>query len=269
MRRWLPIAVFATGLAVPSGVWAQESARWEGRVFVNLNAGVQTGSPDLAFEHATTLFEETAKASLDVPGKPGRTFDIGGGVRLVQNFGVGVTYARYDKRRSAQLSATIPSPFFFNEFASVTKELPLRRQEDAIHLQAIYRIPVTQKLQFGLMGGPTHFRCRDDVVSRFALTGLIAQDLDWSVDFKEIVQTVDDDSVWGFNLGADVVYLMTKYVGVTAMVRYGRASHKTVNAFTSTDRLFDDGVWGGGRPSGSLTNDHGGLQWNGGLTFRF
>jgi hypothetical protein len=58
-------------------------------------------------------------------------------------------------------------------------------------------------------------------------------------------------------------------IGVSTTVRYSHASHKTENPFANTSSLESDGIWGGPVTSQTLTMDHGGLQWNGGVSLRF
>lgn len=272
MKPILWISWIVAALAFAGNASAQEEASengWEGRVFLNFNAGFQTVSPSFAYTHSTVLFEEGATAGLSIPGESGPSFDIAGGVRLVQNLGVGVTYSRYNNERTAELSATIPHPFFYGEPGVAQRQIPLSRKEDVLHIQGIYRIPVTGKLQLGIFGGPSYFRCKDDLVRQFQLQGEIAQDLDWSVEIADYTLKVEKDTAWGFNGGGDVFYLFTRYLGVGGTVRYSWASHQTVNDFADTADLVEDGVWGGTGTVASEAMDHGGLQILGGVSFRF
>jgi hypothetical protein len=274
------VAVLAA-LAFPLSGWAQEANNgWGGRAFVAINAGAQAQSPNFEYESSVIAWRETARAGLEIPGKTGAAFDIGGGVRLVENLGVGVTYSRYSKTRTGTLSTIIPDPWFRNAASEVHQQIPLQREENAIHIQAIYRIPVANNLQVGLFGGPTYFRCLDDVISQFALEGeILWPSLDWVVGFRGVTQTVDKDSVWGFHGGADVTYLLTKYFGVGTTVRFSRASHDAVNHFASTEYLTWQGdprnewrattSWGGAESDSTVSMKHGGLQWTGGVSFRF
>jgi len=273
MTRSRLIVVALVTLAIPVVAAAQEqSDGWGGaRAFVTLGAGVQARSPNFAYDYSTMLFDETARAALDIPGKRGVAFDLAGGVRVVQNLGVGVTFSRYSKERLATLSTTIPSPLFFNEPSTIERQIPLQREENAVHIQAIYKIPIAEKLKVGVFGGPTYFRCLDDVISQFSLQGDFSPALDWSVDFRNITKTVDRDNVWGFNGGADVAYLLNRYVGIGTTVRYSRAAHHTVNHFAYTQDLEGDALWGGRatETDGTVNMKHGGLHWNGGISFRF
>lgn len=264
-------AIVVLALAIPAGVSGQErNDAWRGRAFVNFNVGVQTASPNFGYDHSTGLFEETARAGFDTPGKTGATFDIGGGVRLVQNLGVGVTYSRYSNERTATLSTTIPSPFDWNAASTAEQLLPMQRKEDAMHLQAIYRIPVSNKFQVGVFGGPSYFRCLDDEVTQFALMSTVdVQDFDWNVYFKDVTQSVNKESVWGYHAGADVTYLVAKHFGVGATVRYSDAAHNALNHFADTTNLYEEGVWGGDNTAVTVNMKHGGLHVNGGVSFRF
>jgi hypothetical protein len=265
--------IAALALAIPAGAMAQESNNaWGGRAFVNFNVGVQTASPDFGYDYSAPVFDQVARSGLDIPGDTGFTFDIGGGVRVVQNLGVGVTYSRYNKERNGTLSTTIPSPLFLNDARTAEVLLPLQRKEDAVHFQAIYKIPVSRKFNVGVFGGPTYFRCRDDEVSQFGLTPWIGlEDLSWNVSINSITQSLNKESVWGYHAGADVNYLLAKRVGIGATVRYSDASHHTVNHLAFTENLYDtdNPVWGAENTGVTVDMKHGGLQFNGGVSFRF
>lgn len=193
MRRNRVVLVSLLALAIPTIAAAQErNDGWGGgHAYVTFGVGMQAQSPKFGYDFATTLFDETAKAALDIPGKRAATFDIAGGVRVVQNLGVGLTYSRYSTERTATLSTTIPSPLFFGESSSIERQIPLQRGEDAVHVQAIYRIPIATKLNVGVFGGPTFFRCRDDVVTQFSLLGNLSPTLDWSVAFKDVTMGIE------------------------------------------------------------------------------
>ena len=266
------LAIAALVLAIPAAVMAQESnGAWRGRAFVNFNVGVQTASPNFGYDYSTEFYDEAARAGLDIPGATGLTFDIGGGVRLVQNLGVGVTYSRYDKKRDGILSTTVPSPFWYNEASTAEQLLPLQRKEDAVHFQAIYKIPVSRKFQVGVFGGPTYFRCLDDEVSQFALNAAVGMPYftPWNVSFDNITQTLNKENVWGYHAGADVNYLFAKHFGVGGTVRYSDASHHTVNHLAYAEDLYTEGVWGAEDTNVTVNMKHGGLQFNGGVSFRF
>lgn len=281
-------ALMVMTLAVPSIVFSQESNNaWGGRAFVTFNVGAQTASPSFGYEFATTLFEQSAKAGLDTPGKSGPSFDIGAGLRLVQNLGVGVTYSHYSNQRTATLTTTIPSPAatyalppssFYNygtDPSTISEQMPLQREENAVHIEAIYRVPIGSRVQIGAFGGPSYFRCADDHITKFALVGEFSSVADfsppfnWSVAFRDISQLIDRGSAWGYHGGGNVTYLATRHVGLGMTVRYSHATHTTMNHFSDTTFLAEDAVWGGNHGTASFKMQHGGIQWNGGVSLHF
>jgi hypothetical protein len=278
----LTVVMALMTLVVPSSVFAQENDNaWGGRGFVTFNVGAQTGSHTFDYQFATTLFQQNATAGVNVPGKSGLSFEVGAGLRLVQNLGVGVTYSRYSQQRTATLSTTIPNPmyeylpYFIDGYpyslapGSTSQEIPLQREENAVHIQAMYRIPVGSRIQLGAFGGPSYFRCIDDHITKFALQGTFSPNYDFSVAIQDVSQLIDRASTWGYHGGGSFTYLATRHVGVGVTVRYSYGSHTTINHFSDTTYLTDLAVWGGDAGTTSVTMKHGGIQWNGGISVHF
>jgi len=276
------VAVITTflALAVAPSVMGQESSNnaWGGRAFVTFNVGAQTASPAFGYEYAATLFQQSATAALNTPGKTGATFDVGSGLRLLQNLGVGVTYSRYSNQRDGMLTTTIPNPLAMYRYlppgiptnpSTISEQIPLQREEDAVHIQAIYRVPIGSRIQIGTFGGPSYFRCTDDHVTKFQLQVAISPTGVWSVAFQDVSQLVDRASVWGYHAGGSFTYLATRHFGVGMTVRYSEATHTTTNHFSDTSNLAPSGIWGGNDGTTSFTMKHGGIQWNGGVSFHF
>ena len=276
MKRTYFVAIIAlVTLAAPASVLAQENKNngWGGRGFVTFNVGVQSASQTFAYDFTTTLFDQTAKAGLDTPGKTALSFEVAAGVRVVKNLGFGVTYSKYSNERTATLTTTIPDPLVMygipGNASTTSQQMPLHREENAVHIQALYRIPLGRRLQVGAFGGPSYFRCVDDHVTQFGLEARISPDWQWSVAFQDVAQSIDRGSAWGYHAGGSVTYLAAKHVGLDLTVRYSQASHTTVNHFSDTTKLEDYGIWGGNNGTTSLTMKHGGVQWNGGVSFHF
>lgn len=272
LQRAVIMAVVA--LAVAAGAVAQENGNngWGGRGFATFNVGAQTGSPAFDYNHVTTLFDQTATAGLNTPGKTDLTFDIGGGVRLVQNLGVGVTFSRYSSQRTATLTTTIPSPlnaYFPSAASTVSKDLPMQREENAIHIQGIYRVPLGARVQVGAFGGPSYFRCVDNQVSKFSLDATFSQIGEWAVSYYDVQQSIDRGSTWGYHGGGSVTFLASRHIGVGLTVRYSNGTHTTTNPLSDTSKLSESGIWGGDTGTLSVKMKHGGIQWNGGVSLHF
>ena len=268
----------SVALALPAAATAQDTGNgnaWGGRGLVTFNVGAQTGSPAFDYSYAATLFNQTATSALNTPGKTGLSFDVGGGVRLVQNLGVGVTFSRYSNERTATLTTTIPNPMNLYipglgaAATTATKELPLQREENAVHIQAMYRIPLGARVQLGAFGGPSYFRCVDDHITKFGMDATLESLYTFNITYADVQQLIDRGSAWGYHAGGSVTYLANKRVGVGMTVRYSNATHTTMNHLSDTTQLNDYGVWGGDSGTLSMTMKHGGVQWNGGISVHF
>jgi hypothetical protein len=212
----------------------EEKKRWEDRVFVNLSAGYQTASQGFEYRDTQVIFFEEASAQVTADGKNDFAFDIGGGVRLVQNLGVGISYSRYRTDQTGDLAVSIPHPWFYNEHAFDNLDVPLKRTEKALHIDAVYMFPLTERLQLAVFGGPTRFQYEQEVVEDFGLSSSIETDMSFNIELEEPLLRTLEGSVWGYNVGADVIYLFSRNVGVGGLVRYSRASTDVENAFMTT-----------------------------------
>ena len=254
-----PFIAMLTAVLLTTGVDAFAQTSIEERVFVNASVGMQTLSPSFSYRDTQTIFLEEASAQLDVEGENDLVFDIGGGVRLFQNFGVGVAFSRYNPEQTGALTVTIPHPLFFNQPAVDTLDVPLKRTEKAIHLDAFYIVPFNDRIQLTVFGGPTRFSYEQQAVENFRIgADLVGSNFTIDLDNPKL-RTLEGD-VWGYNVGADIAFLFNARLGVGAMVRYSDGS-------TDVENVFQTGRTDISNTAASL--DLGGLQVLGGVRLRF
>jgi len=203
---------------VASPVRAQ-STDWADRAFLNVNLGLQlTSSP---FEERLTPIINNERASIDGPhlAEGGLvTLDVGGGVRLWKGLGVGATYTRFQGTEEVTIAAQVPNPVYFNQPRSAFKVSPLARTESVLHLQAVYGVPITPRMDVVFSGGPSLLGLQQDVVTGIDVT---EGDPPFStVVIGNVATTTRDERGIGFNAGADVTYFLTRLAGVGVTVRY-------------------------------------------------
>lgn len=238
-------------MALASPAFAQ-ALPWEGRAFANVNFGVQLGSTTSADTSQTfSIYDETGtiKSTQAIDGKA-PFFEIGAGVRLFGNFGVGIAYTRVKTSGDANITASVPSPLVYDTLRSATATVStLDHVEQAYHFQLIWLLPITDRLDVTFSGGPTAFRLKQGTV----LTPTVAE-VGAPYTSVNLTTTAADTtgSRMGFNIGADLSYRFASHLGVGAMVRY---SGRTFN-LTPT----------GGSP---IDVKVGGLQIGAGLRLRF
>lgn len=188
------------------------------RLFVSVNAVTHLDSRDLDDTTTLTVNAEDARleSSYQVPSGP--AFDVAGGAILWRNLGVAVGYTRQTKEATAAITASIPHPFFFNQPRAIEGEATgLTRRESGVHIQARVVLPLSERWQAMVYGGPTFFSLEQSVITSVVYDETYPYD---EARFERASTTDIEESKIGVNVGADVAYFFTPQVGVGGMVQY-------------------------------------------------
>ena len=223
------------------------------RGFVSVNGGLQTASSDFSdsvrFGHV--LFgPEDGSFDASYPAGDDTGFDVGGGVRVWRNLAVGANVSVFSRESDAGVSGQLPHPFRFNRLRAINGTAAgLARAETAVHVQALWVIPVGRSVAVTLFGGPTWFNVSQDLVTDITFDQVYPFD---AAAFSGA--TVGEQSVAtiGAHAGADVAYYFSERIGVGGTVRFSRGSVE----FDSSD-------------GGVAETDVGGVQTTAGLRIRF
>lgn len=214
-------------LAAPQIVSAQ-TMQWTDKGYVTFNIGAQVGSHDLDTSSTFGLYDETATVSSTQKIKGGTFFEIGGAYRVWgNNLLAGVSFTHTGSDADVALTASIPDPIFFDRPRAVSaSQGGAEHSENAIHLNAIWMIPVANKIDVGVFAGPTIFMVKQDTITSLSVTepGPAV-----SAPLAEVKKTTA-----GINFGVDVQYLVRKDVAVGGLARYSWGSADIDGA---TDKL--------------------------------
>jgi hypothetical protein len=187
--------------------------------YAHVNLGVQASTHDVEQDIGFPLYLETARIQTSGSGGGGLLFDIGGGVRVWRQLYGGLSFTRGSNTEDASLTASVPHPRNFNEFRTVSGTAPgLQHTEQALHLQGMWRIPITTKFDISVGGGPTFFSVKQDLVSGITVAEI--GDPTTGVNLTGVTTERDSDSTVGYNLSADGTYLLTERFGVGGFLRF-------------------------------------------------
>ena len=222
------------------------------RIFVDVNAGNQFVTETFDDSRSDPFFVESATWDADYETRGGPAFDIGGGVRVWRGLIAGASYSRFSDTSIAVINGGVPHPFFFNRTRAIAGEATgLKQQEDAVHITAMWAVPVAQNIDVRIFGGPSVYRLQRDLVEDVVYAE-VGYPYDTASFESTNVERVRETS-WGFNVGADLTWMLAGNVGLGGTIRYARAEASL--ASPANDR--------------SLDLQLGGLQIGGGLRFRF
>ena len=216
--------------------------------YLSLNAGAQLARADFDTNVTFPFYTEQADfdAAYDAPS--GLVIDLGGGARVWRQLAIGAAVTRFQVDGQAALDARLPHPFFVRRHRELAATITdLERVETAVHVQVSWLAPIEDRLTLAVFGGPTFFRVEQDVITGLDLRETFPFD---EAELGSAVRAGRDESAAGFNVGADVMYRLTRQVGVGAVARFSRG---TVDVSTGAGQQSDLRVGGF-----QLT---GGLRW--------
>ena len=211
-------AMFA--LATP----ASAQLTWTDRGFVNVNFGAQTGSRELTLATTFEIYNEQGSVTSTQDVKAGTFFDLSGGVKVWRNLALGAGFMRSVGNADAAVTASVPDPLVFDTPRTVTASATdLKHTEQAVNVSATWMIPFTDKVDIGLVFGPTFFSVKQEFPTSVTVTepGPALS----SVDIAEV-----DESTVGVHFGVDVSYMFTPRFGVGGLARFTRGSIEIPNA---------------------------------------
>jgi hypothetical protein len=206
-------------LATSGPVSAQS---WSGRGYISFNAGVQATTNDFADRFEFERNVETGSTDVDYPVKAGVFYDGGAGVRLWKGLGAGVSVSFFSRDDSAEITAQIPHPFFFDRPREVTGTLDgVTRSETGVHVQLMYMLDPSGPLRVVLFGGPSFFSVEQDLVTEVRYAETYPFD---TATFTTADVNRENGSAVGFNAGADVMWEFHRNFAAGALLRFARAS---------------------------------------------
>ena len=200
---------------------ATKPNRWADRAYLGLNGVYQTGTP--AFSEAFTFDEYVEKTTIttEYPATKGPAIDGGGAVRVWRNLAVGVNVSLARRSTDGSISGSIPHPFYFDAARPISGSTPIERSENAVHLQAVWVIPVGRRLLIAPGAGPSFFSVKQTLVQSVSYTESYPYD---TATFASASVTQPSASAVGFGASVDVSYYFTRYLGIGGLVRYARAT---------------------------------------------
>lgn len=215
MTKTRRILIVTTVLAAAaySEAGAQTSPAPASRGFINFNVGAQPSSRSIAKSEIRSVYGETATISSSQKIGNGSMLDFTAGYRVWHGLAVAVGFSSFSNVSDSAVVASIPHPLFFDRPATVNAtQADLTHSEKGVHLQAVYFIPVTDKIDVSLAIGPSFIAVTQQLVS--------------SVTIPAATQTVsltvgsEEETAKGVNIGFDGNYLFTRNVGAGIFMRY-------------------------------------------------
>jgi hypothetical protein len=211
--------------AVATPAYAQ--MKWTDQITVNANLGAQVRSSDLTVTTPFELYDEQGSVTSTQDVKTGAFFDISAGYKVWRNLAVGIGYTRASGKADASISAQVPDDLRTDSPRSVTASASgVKHTENAVNISGTWMVPFTDKIDIGVVFGPTIFSVKQEVPNSLSVNepGPVVT----SVGVGDVKETTV-----GIHLGVDVSYMLNKRYGVGGLARYSWGSIDIPNATES------------------------------------
>jgi hypothetical protein len=204
LRAVLMTAAFV-GISLPA--YAQQTP-WEDRFFANISFGVDTGTTDIALSGTLPepIYGETATFQADAEFGSFAIFDIAFGARVYRNVGVAIAYHTGGTTGDGTVSGTVPHPQFFDRPRHYSVAFDdADRDEHATHLQIGWMVPINDKIDVFISGGPSFYQVTQELVTNIAFT-------EQGPPFTNVTVlpqiSRQKDNATGYNFGVDGTYFV-------------------------------------------------------------
>jgi hypothetical protein len=190
------------------------------RFTLSISGGTQAAPNDLSDHFDFPKNVQTETIDVTYPMKPQVLVDVGASYRVWKNLGLGVAVSRATGNGTADVTASVPHPFFFDRSRTVSgTEKGIVHAETGAHLQLQYLVPASGHLRFVLAAGPSWTTVEHEVVTNVTVVESYPYD---AATFGGAVTKLANASAVGVNASVDVTWMFTHNAGIGGLIRYAR-----------------------------------------------
>jgi hypothetical protein len=222
----MKIHTLALALIVCTATWVSsaeaQQARSAREVQVEVDGTFVTTARSFSDTAAPLIHAEPGQltAAYDVPRAA--AFTIGGHVRVWRQLSAGVSYGQSSRSTSAQITGSLPHPFFFSRNRQIAGDVSNATRKDAtvaVHLRAAF--PVARQTMLSVFGGPAWIAVTQSIVEQVNFSESYPYD---TASFTSASVRNAKHSKAAFQVGTDVTHFFSRRFGVGGGFRYSAAT---------------------------------------------
>jgi hypothetical protein len=211
------LVVAASGVA-----HAQRPPRGAARGYAGVSIGAFVTAATVSAPFTFPVYGESARVDTDASWPAGPTFEVDGGVRLWHDVGVAVTFTRGRRDGESDVSGSIPHPFFFNRPRTLEAGGPLlTRTETALHIGVMWSRRLTRRMTVAAFAGPSVMAVDEEMITGVVISETYPYT---EVRLSRATTARRNQSAMGVHAGGDVVFALSRHLGVASGARYSQAT---------------------------------------------
>jgi hypothetical protein len=216
----------------------------DSHVAVTVSAGTRPTASDFSQFVTFEAYSEQGSLTTSYAVKQQPLLNAGITVRIWRDFGAGVDGTYLHNSFPAQITALVPHPLIANQPRTVSGNATVSNRQLAMHLEAVYWIRRSDRLEVLATGGPSLVRTDQDFVTDVSYTQTFPYN---SATFAGATIGRQRKSAVGANVGAQVGWRLTGPLGVVALARYSHVTYHFPTLGASSVPLGGLDVGGGVR----------------------
>lgn len=217
--------------------------RFVERLSLHVNGSHQAGATVYETRSGFPVYGEEALFSTRQDFDGGVHFDVGGSLSVWRELGVGASYSELSARGAAMTTGNVPHPLEFGLGRTLpSRVLALSHRERATHVYASWRFAVRDALDVTFSAGPTYFSLLQGIITSVTAREVGGPFADIDVQVGAAERTLNG---LGFNVGADVTWMLTRRLGIGYFIRLTLGSLDAGSVPFSPDAYHVGGIQNG------------------------
>lgn len=217
----LPVAA-AAQMRAPA-VRRSSPVGWDGPFRISVNVGGQFNTDGtLAQNFTVTRNVEPAPISASIDNRRAILIDVAGAYRVRGRLAVAYAFSATSHDTSANVTAQIPHPFFFNRARTIAGTTPISQSARVSHVSAAYVVP-SRRVEVMLLGGPSFFSISQPLVTDVQYRDEYPYE-QANIAFTGAPTTLVEQNMIGFHVGGDVAVKLTQNIGAGVLARFSRGT---------------------------------------------
>jgi len=222
IRRVSLAVVWVPAMLLVSPVWAMAQSSAGSHVALTVSAGTRSTASDFSQLVTFEAYSEQGSLTTSYSVTQQPLVNAGVTVRIWRSFGAGLEGSYLRNSFPAQITALVPHPLLVNQPRTVSGSATVSNRQLATHLEAVYWIHRSNRLEVLASGGPSLVRTDQDFVSDVSYTQTFPYN---TATFTGATTSRQRKSGTGANVGAEVGWRLAGPFGVAALARYSRVTY--------------------------------------------
>jgi hypothetical protein len=213
---WVPVM-----LSVGTDCAVAQSAP-HSRVAVTVSAGARPTASDFSQSVQFEAYSEEGSLTTSYAVKQQPLLNVGISGRIWHGLGAGVDGTYLHNSFPAQITALVPHPIIANQPRTVSGNATVSNRQLAMHLEAVYWIRRSDRLEVLATGGPSLVRADQDFLTDVSYTQTFPYN---TATFAGAAIGRQRKSAVGANVGTQVGWRLKGPLGVAVFARYSHVTY--------------------------------------------